>query len=99
MYDRLIKWKNVMKFISKNDPDIKKIIDIERTTNIKNSVPISIWRTNITITNDSSDITFCIKNSIRFRFFLIKTFMFGHKFGEFILHENYLKKKEKKKIK
>ena len=92
-------WSAFKHTLSGNDPDIQNIIDVERYTGILSNRPIILKNNNFNIPLDSVDIVFNITSYITSRFLLIKEFMIGHKFGEFLFNRKLGKKKSKKKSK
>lgn len=92
-------WLAFKHTLSENDPDIQNIIDVERYTGILSNRPIILKNNNFNIPLDSVDIVFNITSYITSRFLLIKEFMIGHKFGEFLFNRKLGKKKSKKKSK
>ena len=72
---------------------------MEKYTGILSNRPIVLKKNNFNIPLDTLDIVFSIASYTTSRFLLIRQFMFGHKFGEFLFNRKLGKKKTKKKTK
>ena len=93
------RWTSFKDIIAENDSDFQNVIDVEKYTGILSNRPIVLKKNNFNIPLDALDIVFNITSYITSRFLLIRQFMFGHKFGEFLFNRKLGKKKTKKKTK
>jgi hypothetical protein len=93
------RWTSFKDIIAENDSDFQNVIDVEKYTGILSNRPIVLKKNNFNIPLDTLDIVFSIASYTTSRFLLIRQFMFGHKFGEFLFNRKLGKKKTKKKTK
>jgi hypothetical protein len=93
------RWTSFKDIIAENDSDFQNVIDVEKYTGILSNRPIVLKKNNFNIPLDTLDIVFNIASYATSRFLLIRQFMFGHKFGEFLFNRKLGKKKTKKKTK
>lgn len=98
-YDSNARWTSYKDIIVENDSDFQNIIDVEQYTGILSNRPIILKQNSFNIPVDALDIVFNIMSYTTSRFLLIKQFMTGHKFGEFLFTRKLGKKKTKKKSK
>ena len=91
------RWTSFKDIIAENDSDFQNVIDVEKYTGILSNRPIVLKKNNFNIPLDTLDIVFSIASYTTSRFLLIRQFMFGHKFGEFLFNRKLGKKKTKKK--